>query len=143
MLIYIPIVMQPSHYPFIGCTCLLNTDPSSALHLDIPCDTGPSLPQWSVMAETFWIFMHFTPTHLLPDFLSVCSNLLSLFICMMVFAHMYVCVVWVQCPWKPKEGVKSPRMGITCGCKPSIWYRELHPPLLQKQQVHLTTQPLL
>lgn len=52
---------------------------------------------------------------------------------MMVSAHMYVYAVWVQCPWRSKEGVKSPRTGVTCGCEPSIGCRELHL-TLQKQQ---------
>lgn len=52
---------------------------------------------------------------------------------MMVFAYMYVYAVWVQCPWRSKEGVKSPRTGVTCGCEPSIGCRELHL-TLQKQQ---------
>jgi hypothetical protein len=47
----------------------------------------------------------------------------------------------MQCPWRPEEGVRSPRTGDRDSCEPPCNCWEPSPGPLQEHQVLLPTEP--
>jgi hypothetical protein len=65
------------------------------------------------------------------------------FMCMSVCLHVCLCIIWVQCPRSPEEGIMSFGTGVTTDCEPSrgCWESNLGP--LEEQPGLLITEPSL
>lgn len=48
---------------------------------------------------------------------TISSKVLKVLFMLCVFARtVYTCVTCVQCPWRPENGIRSPRTKVTQGC---------------------------
>lgn len=65
-------------------------------------------------------------------------------VCMGVFlTYMYVCDVNALCLWRPKEGIRPHRTGVTDGCRVPHQSWELNPGPLEEQPVPFTFEASL
>ena len=59
------------------------------------------------------------------------------------YLYVYMCTVFMQCPWKPESDVRYPEIGVTEYCETPYRCWELSSGLLEEQLVLLMAEPSL